>query len=100
LHPSGLVFWTLGAPKALKNGRKSDAFALGTCAIPPNVRRPDGSLYDTADWPNTWSFRSNHGGGLHFAYADGSVHFINDSIDLRVYRAASTIRGGEPITPP
>jgi prepilin-type N-terminal cleavage/methylation domain-containing protein/prepilin-type processing-associated H-X9-DG protein len=74
--------------------------AYGTCAIPPNIRRSDGTLYDPADWPNTWSFRSNHGGGLHFAYADGSVHFVSDSIDLRVYRAASTIRGGEPMTPP
>ncbi len=72
----------------------------GTCAIPPNNRRADGSAYDPADWPNTWSFRSKHQGGLHFAYADGSVHFIGDSIDLRVYRAMATIRGGEPVSPP
>ncbi|HWP84648.1 MAG TPA: DUF1559 domain-containing protein, partial [Terriglobia bacterium] len=34
--------------------------AYGTCAIPPNVRRADGSAYPPGDWPNTWSFRSEH----------------------------------------
>jgi prepilin-type processing-associated H-X9-DG protein len=74
--------------------------AYGTCAIPPNVRRSDGTSYDPIDWPNTWSFRSRHPGGLHFAYADGSVHFISDSIGLNVYRALATINGAEVVTPP
>jgi prepilin-type N-terminal cleavage/methylation domain-containing protein/prepilin-type processing-associated H-X9-DG protein len=69
--------------------------AYGTCAIPPNVKRPGGGEYDPGDWANTWSFRSRHPGGLNFAYADGSVHFINDSISLIVYRGMATIRGGE-----
>jgi prepilin-type N-terminal cleavage/methylation domain-containing protein len=74
--------------------------AYGTCAIPPNVKRPDGSNYPPGDWQNTWSFRSRHGDGLQFACADGSVHFIGNGIDLPVYRALATIRGGEPISPP
>jgi prepilin-type N-terminal cleavage/methylation domain-containing protein/prepilin-type processing-associated H-X9-DG protein len=74
--------------------------AIGTCAIAPNAKRVDGSEYDSTDWINIYSFRSRHPGGLHFAYADGSVHFISDSIDLRVYRAMATIRGGEVVTAP
>jgi hypothetical protein len=74
--------------------------AYGTCAIPPNVRRPGGGEYDPHDWHNTWSFRSSHPGGLQFAAADGSSHFISNRIDLNVYRALATIRGNEPILLP
>jgi prepilin-type N-terminal cleavage/methylation domain-containing protein/prepilin-type processing-associated H-X9-DG protein len=74
--------------------------AYGTCAIPPNVKRPGGGTYAPSDWPNTWSFRSRHPGGLNFAYADGSVHFISNAIDLSVYRAMATIAGGEAVAAP
>jgi prepilin-type N-terminal cleavage/methylation domain-containing protein/prepilin-type processing-associated H-X9-DG protein len=74
--------------------------AEGTCAIAPNARRPDGTEYDPNDWENVYSFRSRHPNGLQFAYADGSVHFISDSIDLATYRAMATIRGGETLTAP
>ena len=74
--------------------------AYGTCAIPPNVQRLSGSVYPPADWPNTWSFRSRHPNGLNFAYADGSVHFLANAIDLPVYRAMATIAGGEAIEAP
>jgi prepilin-type N-terminal cleavage/methylation domain-containing protein/prepilin-type processing-associated H-X9-DG protein len=74
--------------------------AYGTCAIPPNVHPPGGGQYDPNDWQNTWSFRSRHPGGLNFAFADGSVRFVPDSIDLDVYRALATINGGEVVSPP
>lgn len=74
--------------------------ALGTCAIPPNVKKPGGGEYPPDDFMNTWSFRSRHPGGVNFAYADGSVHFIVDSIDLSVYQAMATINGQEAVTDP
>jgi prepilin-type N-terminal cleavage/methylation domain-containing protein/prepilin-type processing-associated H-X9-DG protein len=74
--------------------------AVGTCAIAPNVKRPDGKEYSPNDWFNVYSFRSRHPGGLQFAYADGSVHFISDGIDLSVYRAMATIQGGETLRAP
>ncbi|MGH7170148.1 MAG: DUF1559 domain-containing protein [Gemmataceae bacterium] len=74
--------------------------AYGTCAIPPNVRPPGGGSYNPNDWQNTWSFRSRHPGGVNFALADGSVHFIPDKIDLGVYRALATVAGGEVVSPP
>jgi prepilin-type N-terminal cleavage/methylation domain-containing protein/prepilin-type processing-associated H-X9-DG protein len=72
---------------------------LGTGAIPPNVmRRPNGSAYDPyTDWPEIYAFRSRHPGGLHFGFADGSVHFLSAVIPLTTYRALATINGGEAI---
>jgi prepilin-type N-terminal cleavage/methylation domain-containing protein len=69
----------------------------GTCAIPPNVVPKRGSDYSPLWWPNVLSFRSSHPGGLHFAFADDHVAFVSDTIDLKVYRALATIRGGEAI---
>ncbi len=65
--------------------------AYGTCAIPPNF-----TYEDTLGWYNTWSFRSDHSGGLNFALADGSVRFVDEAISLEVYRALAT-RDGEEI---
>lgn len=66
--------------------------AVGTCAIPPNYNEGVGGA---GDWPNLYSFRSGHSLGVQFAYADGSVHFVQQSIDLPTYRAMATIAGSE-----
>lgn len=68
-----------------------------TCAIPPNVVPLEGRDYSPGWWSNVGGFRSQHGGGLHFAYADGSVHWIADETDLQTYRAMATIAGHESL---
>jgi prepilin-type N-terminal cleavage/methylation domain-containing protein/prepilin-type processing-associated H-X9-DG protein len=80
--------------------------ATGTCAIPPNtgITIPTGSPLklgppDNGNWPDRYSFRSRHPGGLQFALADGSVRFVRDSIPLQTYRALATIKGGETGSP-
>jgi prepilin-type N-terminal cleavage/methylation domain-containing protein/prepilin-type processing-associated H-X9-DG protein len=70
---------------------------LLTCAIPPNAKRPNGTPYDySTDFGQRNSgFKSRHTGGVNFAFADGSVHFVGDTVPLGVYRAMATIAGGE-----
>jgi prepilin-type N-terminal cleavage/methylation domain-containing protein/prepilin-type processing-associated H-X9-DG protein len=44
---------------------------------------------------NDLPFASDHPGGAHFGYADGSVHFINDTIDFTIYQGLATKAGQE-----
>jgi prepilin-type N-terminal cleavage/methylation domain-containing protein len=73
--------------------------ACGTCAIAPNATQEDGQEIDPWDWQNSYGFYSRHARGLHFACADGSVHFVTNDIDLDTYRALATIAGREAVTP-
>jgi len=74
--------------------------AVGTCGIGPNATNPSGAEYAPGDWPNNYSFRSRHFGGLNFALADGSVRFISNSITLQLYRDLASIKGGELASAP
>jgi prepilin-type N-terminal cleavage/methylation domain-containing protein/prepilin-type processing-associated H-X9-DG protein len=44
---------------------------------------------------NELAFGSQHPGGAHFAFADGSVHFLDEATDLAVYRELATRLGEE-----
>jgi prepilin-type N-terminal cleavage/methylation domain-containing protein/prepilin-type processing-associated H-X9-DG protein len=43
----------------------------------------------------TPNFRSDHPGGASFLFADGSVHFLEETIDMLLYQQLSTMAGGE-----
>jgi prepilin-type N-terminal cleavage/methylation domain-containing protein len=47
---------------------------------------------------NDISFASEHAGGTHFLMADGTVRFVNRTIDITTYRALGSFRGRERVT--
>lgn len=44
---------------------------------------------------NDLYFGSRHPGGAHFLYADASVHFLQETIELALYQSLATRAGGE-----
>ena len=47
---------------------------------------PSDSQTDIDNWePVTWGFSSLHPGGMNMAMTDGSVTFINETIDYRAW---------------
>ena len=54
---------------------------------------PDGQGWDK----HGWHFWSQHPGGANFSFADGSVHFLEYSIDKVIFRYLGTRDGGEVV---
>ena len=82
------------------NGMYAQNFPLCPTHIPINTLISDnGQDADgpggTGWWQHTMGFKSLHPGGANFAMGDGSVQFLNDTIDYRLYNALGTIAGGE-----
>ena len=68
-----------------------------SCHVPPNTKPV---ANNPSDWPSAISFRSMHNSGVNFCLADGSVRFIQNSINFQVYQGACTKAGGEVILLP
>lgn len=68
---------------------------IAPCAMPLNYKmEPETSA---ADWEDHNGFKSRHSGGAYFVLADGSVRFVSETIDLKLYRALATIQADEVI---
>lgn len=53
-----------------------------------------------SNWNVSWGFKSNHSGGANFVFADGSVHFINQGIDHKLYQWLGCRNDGQPASLP
>ena len=61
--------------------------------LPGETRESMTRFSDT--WQSVWSFHSRHPGGSQFAFADGRVRFLNETIGVDTYRGLATISGAE-----
>ena len=82
------------------NGAYMQNFPGCATHIPLNTMISDDGIDSTgssglANWQHTMGFKSLHPGGAQFALADGSVQFLNETIDYKVYNALGTKAGGE-----
>jgi prepilin-type N-terminal cleavage/methylation domain-containing protein/prepilin-type processing-associated H-X9-DG protein len=53
---------------------------------------------DQDQWYERQGFRSRHAGGVQFAWADGSVVFISESVDNQLFRTSCTGNGDETVS--
>jgi prepilin-type processing-associated H-X9-DG protein len=60
----------------------------------------DRPLESVWNWSVSWGFKSNHPGGTNFVFADGSVHFISQSIDHRTYQLLGCRNDGQVVQLP
>lgn len=70
--------------------------STATCGVPLNYRKGKVNLPPALDdWGRNYSFFSQHPGGVYFAFVDGSARFVNDNIDITIYRESATMNGSE-----
>jgi prepilin-type N-terminal cleavage/methylation domain-containing protein/prepilin-type processing-associated H-X9-DG protein len=63
---------------------------------------PNSPIPDCSKWSplrSMWqSARSHHPGGVNVSFADGSVHFVSQTVDLTAWRALGSRNGGEVVS--
>jgi prepilin-type N-terminal cleavage/methylation domain-containing protein/prepilin-type processing-associated H-X9-DG protein len=70
-----------------------EPYSLGTCVYGINAPR-DVATYGYYHQ----GFSSHHAGGANFLYADGSVHFVDETISLMLFAYLGTRNQGEVVT--
>jgi prepilin-type N-terminal cleavage/methylation domain-containing protein/prepilin-type processing-associated H-X9-DG protein len=54
----------------------------------------------TDNWAIEFGFKSHHAGGANFLFGDGSVHFLSEGIEMRVYQQLGCRNDGQPVQIP
>jgi prepilin-type N-terminal cleavage/methylation domain-containing protein/prepilin-type processing-associated H-X9-DG protein len=74
--------------------------SLRSTENPVNTPPGTGIVLTAYGYSCNGAFGSLHPGGANFLFGDGHVRFISETIDLAIYRALSTRKGGESVSLP
>ena len=66
----------------------------------PTGDRCENGLRNYQNWNVAFGFKSRHSGGANFAFADGSVRFIPQSVDHQTYQLLGCRNDGQPVNHP
>lgn len=96
LVPGGWLFptaiYSAGGPFIPGNGVTDCSWLVAPVGLVDPPRTPNNASGHPED------FSSRHPGGANFLFADGSVHFLKDSISFRTFLSLATRRGREVIS--
>lgn len=113
-YPWAMAAVAYFAPTGNEND-PSSFWVVGPFAVTSDIRLPNcpdnvdlaepypmnpfpGLVPPSSDERPFYSFQSVHQSGVHFLFADGAVHFLQESIDQHVYESLSTINAAEVIS--
>lgn len=80
------------------NSQESDRFDYPRLCQYPYGANPPCAGVTTTSLPEMFASRSRHRGGVNVVLGDGSTRFIKDSINIGIWRALSTLQGGEVLS--
>lgn len=97
-NQGGGTFWMKGMYHGKNWALTEGGNAHCSTIIPINNNTPcPGAACD--DPSQSWGFKSRHPGGTNFAFVDGTVRFIRQSIDHRTYQALGCRDDQDPVSP-
>jgi prepilin-type N-terminal cleavage/methylation domain-containing protein/prepilin-type processing-associated H-X9-DG protein len=90
-------YWGSGTHTSTHGRTLPPTYSSAGCFAPNGSSRICNPAYTgpTASLPYAWVFGSRHPGGLNMGFADGSVRFIKNTINLYTWWGLSTIANGE-----
>lgn len=74
--------------------------AFGSCLCDPSTNPSGDKARCIMNWAVTWGYKSNHPGGVNVVFVDGSVHFLNQNIDMRTYQHLGCRDDGNAVSIP
>jgi prepilin-type N-terminal cleavage/methylation domain-containing protein/prepilin-type processing-associated H-X9-DG protein len=95
-HLAGGIFYA----NSLNASHASTVCAINdftSCEDQQQIRWPKCAGYYKHEWNISWGFKSRHAGGAQFVFADGSVHFLGESINMATYQKLGAPQDGQTV---
>jgi prepilin-type processing-associated H-X9-DG protein len=103
-HLISAATWNIGGWAAFDTSGASHATTLVPINYPINQNDTSYCGTDPAhnsfNWNVSWGFRSRHPGGANFLFGDGSVHYVQQSINHKLYQLLGCRNDGLPASLP